>query len=72
MSNIVQFPEQAYIVITEGTNSATGEQLFLLEYVEAGGRTIVGEYSTLREVAEASLEWERDGLRTSFERGGAA
>ncbi|RVO34824.1 hypothetical protein [Sinorhizobium meliloti] len=60
-SNVIQFPQQESIVVTKGTDIKSGRR-FLLEYVLGGVRTVVGEYGTLLEVAQATIEWERDGV----------
>lgn len=66
MSNVIQFPSQEYMVATEGTDNATGQDVFILEYVTDGSRTCVGVYESKLALAQAMIEWEQDGV------GGAA
>jgi hypothetical protein len=72
MSNVIQFPERASIRIIEGTTVDTGMPIYLLEYVEGGSNTIVGEYFSLVDLAHSILEWEKDGIPIAGQPDGAA
>jgi len=62
MSEVIQFPARASIVVIDGISSETGKPIYLLEYVIQGSRTIVSEYSSLVDLAYGILEWEMDGV----------
>ena len=66
MTNVVSFPTREFVVLTECVDKATGQDVYVLEYVEGGSRTVVGTYGTRREAVEATAAWDDD------DHGGAA
>jgi hypothetical protein len=62
MGDIVEFPSPESILVREVIEAVTGHKLYLVELLRAGGRTVVGEYGSLLDVAIATVEWEAEGV----------